>query len=285
MQKLHKLIDQIEGLTTLDDVCQKTAGWVMRATRCDTVKNALSGTWLGHALHPILTDLPIGAWAMASLVDVTAGKDGARAARGLVGAGLLAALPAAASGASDWSDTYGGSQRLGFVHAAGNGAATVVQAASWVARRRGRHCTGAALSGLGLGLTVGAAYLGGHLTLVQGIGVSHTAFQEPVTDWTDVAAATALSDDIPLRVTADGVPVVLVRHDGDLYALSATCTHAGGPLDEGEIVGDGCIRCPWHGSEFRLADGEATRGPASVDEPAWEVKVDDGRVYVRSATA
>ena len=279
----QKLTEEVEGLHALDGVSHKVAGWVARATHPDVIKNALSGTWLGHPVHPMLTDLPIGAWAMASALDVTAGRAGATSARRLVGIGLIATLPAAATGASDWSETYGATQRIGLVHALCNVTASAVQAASWFARRRGRHGLGMALSGAGLGITAGAAYLGGHLSLARGVGVNHTAFQQTVTDWTDVAATSALRDGEPFRVTAGGVPVVLVRQDGTLYALSATCTHAGGPLDEGEVVADGCIRCPWHGSVFRLSDGKVARGPATFDEPRWEVKADGGRIYVREA--
>jgi nitrite reductase/ring-hydroxylating ferredoxin subunit/uncharacterized membrane protein len=279
----RKLIKDIEHLDAVDPISGRAAGWVQKATCDDAVENALSGTWLGHKLHPMLTDLPIGAWAMASVLDLTAGRSGADAARRLVGVGLIATVPTAATGAADWSVSYGAAQRVGLVHALTNLAGTVLQTASWVARRRGRRATGIALSGIGLGLTACAGYLGGHLTLVQGIGVNHTAFEAEVTDWTDVAAVSDLRDDIPVRVTPGGVPVVLVQHGGSVYALSADCVHAGGPLDQGTVVADACIRCPWHGSVFRLADGRAIRGPASVDEPSWQVKVDDGRVLVRSS--
>ena len=279
---MRKPIKDLEDLKALDQVSNPIAGWVQRATRADAVENALSGTWLGHKLHPVLTDVPIGAWVMASFLDLTAGRSGADAARRLVGVGLVATLPTAATGAADWSVSYGGAQRVGLVHALTNLTATVVQATSWVARRQGRRTTGMLLSGVGLGLSAGAAYLGGHLTLVQGIGVNHTAFEQSVTDWTDVAALASLKDDTPVRVTPSGVAVVLVRHDGTICALSADCVHASGPLDQGKLVEGGCIRCPWHGSVFRLADGRVVRGPASVDQPSWEVKVENDRVYVRS---
>ncbi|MFD5188564.1 Rieske 2Fe-2S domain-containing protein [Streptomyces sp. NPDC058357] len=279
---LRKLTEEAECLRALDGLSHEAAAQVARATRPDAIKNALSGRWLGHTVHPMLTDVPIGAWTLASVLDVTAGRAGAASARRLVGIGLIATLPAAATGASDWSDTSGTSQRVGLVHALCNVTASAVQAASWVARRRGRRGVGMALGGVGLGITACAAYLGGYLTLVRGVGVDHTAFQEAVTEWTDVGPSSCVSDGEPLRVMAGGVPVVLVRHEGVLYALSATCTHAGGPLDGGEVT-DGCIRCPWHASVFRLADGKVMRGPATVDEPRWEVKDDGGRVYVRSA--
>ncbi|MEU6664334.1 Rieske (2Fe-2S) protein [Streptomyces sp. NPDC046821] len=281
---LRKLTDEIEGLRGLDCVARGAAGVVSRVTRPDVIKNALSGTWLGHPLHPMLTDVPIGAWSMASVLDVTAGRAGAASARRLVGVGLIASVPAAWTGASDWSDTYGAPRRVGLVHALLNVTASGMQLASLCARRRGRRGVGMLLTGAGLCVTGCSAYLGGHLSLVRGVGVNHTAFQGTVDEWTDVAAESDVVDDGPFRTTAGGVPVMIVRHRGALYALSATCTHAGGPLDEGEVVRDSCIRCPWHGSEFRLKDGRVTRGPAAVDEPRWDVKADGGRVYVKSAT-
>ena len=281
MTVLQKLVTRIEDTTALDSLSRPLADVASRATRPDVVKNALSGTWLGDRLHPLLTDLPIGAWVMASALDWTAGRRGAEAARRLVGLGVLAALPAVATGASDWSDTDGVDQRIGVVHALSNVTGTVLQSCSWLARWRGRRLTGMALSTAGLGITLGAAYLGGQLSFVRGVGINHTAFDATVTDWTEVAAVSELTPDKPVRVSAGGVPVVVVLHEGAVHALSATCTHAGGPLDEGDIV-DGSVRCPWHSSRFALTDGKVLRGPAVSDEPAWEVRVDDGRVAVRS---
>ncbi|MFJ5520741.1 Rieske 2Fe-2S domain-containing protein [Streptomyces griseoluteus] len=284
-KQIEQVIQDIEDRAALDALTGPAAKLVNKVTQPTAVKNALSGTWLGHALHPVLTDVPIGAWSMATVLDLTTGERGAVAARRLVGLGLLAAVPTAASGASDWADTFGGPQRVGLVHGMLNGAATVLQAASWVARLTGRRRAGVVLSGVGLGLTGASAYLGGHLSYVNGVGVNHTAFEEPTGKWTDVAALTALEEDKPLRVDADGVPVVLVRHGGTVSALSATCTHAGGPLDEGEVDADGCLHCPWHGSAFRLSDGEVTRGPATVPQPDWDVKISQERVLVRAANA
>lgn len=278
----QQLVRQIEDQVQLDRISRPIANLAGRATRPDAVKNALSGTWVGHQLHPMLTDLPIGAWVMAAALDWTAPRSGAKAARRLVGLGILAAVPAAATGASDWSETYAAEQRVGVVHAFANTAGLLVQSASWVARRRGRRLTGMALSTAGLGITLGAAYLGGHLSFIRGVGVNHTAFDGAVSDWTDVAGVAELVTDKPLRVTPGGVPVVLVQHDGEISALSATCVHAGGPLDEGEIVGN-CLRCPWHASRFELASGKVVRGPASSDQPAWEVRVDGDRLLVRSS--
>ncbi|MEY2514142.1 MAG: hypothetical protein QOJ89_1500 [bacterium] len=275
------LIDQIANLSQLDPVAAAITKAVQRATQPAAVKNALSGTWLGHQLHPLLTDVTIGAWLSAAAVDVAGGDDGADSARRLTALGILSAVPTAASGLSDWSDTYGSEQRVGLVHAIGNSAAVALQIGSYRARRRGDRRLGTALSLAGLGVAAGAGYLGGHLVYALGIGVNHAAFEHRSTDWTDVADAGALEEATPLRVDAGGVAVVLVKRDDRLFALSATCAHAGGPLDEGELV-DGCLRCPWHASMFRLEDGRAMRGPATIDQPVWQTRVADGRVQVRA---
>ncbi|MBU3065745.1 Rieske (2Fe-2S) protein [Nocardia sp. NEAU-G5] len=282
---MPNLITSIEGLDVLDRVGGPIAAAVRKAVRSDAAQSALAGTWLGHKLHPVLTDVPIGAWSMACLLDASAGPAGAREARRLVGIGILAAVPTAMTGANDWSLGYGPEQRLGLVHGLANAAGTTCQAMSWIARRRGRRGRGIALSALGVGFTLGAAYLGGHLTLVRGVGVDHTAFEPTVSEWTDVAAESDVREGDPLRVSAAGIPVMLVRRGPDIHGLSATCVHAGGPLDQGKLVGDDCIACPWHGSVFRLADGHAVRGPAAEAQPRWAVRVDAGRVLVRSGSA
>jgi nitrite reductase/ring-hydroxylating ferredoxin subunit/uncharacterized membrane protein len=280
----QSIVRRIEAMEGLDEVAGTLAKKVGELTHETSVKNALSGTWLGHPVHPMLTDLPIGAWTMAAALDVLGGRRGASSARRLVGLGVLAAIPTAAAGASDWSDTYGPDQRVGLVHAAGNTAGVVLQTMSFLARRKGKRFSGMALSSLGLGAMLASAYLGGHLSFNRGVGVSHTAFEEPVTEWTDVAAEDDVAAEAqPLRVSANGVPVVLVRCADGIHALSATCVHAGGPLDEGEVV-DCTIRCPWHGSVFQLADGAALRGPAATTQPAWDVRVEEGRIQVRASS-
>lgn len=281
MRKLaEQVIRKIAENEALDRITTPAVAWVNERTASTDVRNALSGTWLGHPLHPALTDIPIGAWVAATALDLTGGKRSARAARQLVALGVLAAAPAAATGASDWAHTFGATQRVGLSHAVANTVGTGLQATSWMARRRGRRGLGVLLSFAGLGVTLGAAYLGGYLTLVRATGVNHTAFESGPSGWTDVAAESDVAEGKLLRVEAAGVPVVLAKHQGTITALSATCTHAGGPLDEGS-VDEGCITCPWHGSQFHVEDGSVERGPAAVPEPVWEVKVADGRVSVR----
>ncbi|WP_341974319.1 Rieske (2Fe-2S) protein [Microbacterium sp. LWO13-1.2] len=280
---INALIHKIGGDKRLDRVAATVSDAVGAVAKPSVVKNALSGSWLGHQLHPVLTDLPIGAWGAATVLDLTAGEEGAKAARRLVGFGILSAVPTAMSGASDWADTVGRNKRVGLVHGLANAAGTGLQAASWFARRRGHRGVGVVLSLLALSTTLASAYLGGHLSFVRGVGVNRTAFQHPTRTWTDVAADADITEGALARVTADGVPVLLARRGEELRAISAVCSHAGGSLDEGTLDQDGCVTCPWHGSRFRTQDGSVVRGPASVPQPQWEVRVDGGRIFVRSA--
>ncbi len=277
----QRLIERIASAEQLDAVTAPLAKFVGQASASDPVKNALSGNWLGHQLHPLLTDVTIGAWTSVPVVDLLGGRRGADAARLLTGFGILSAVPTAASGLSDWAETYGPEMRVGFVHAVGNVAGLLLQVSSYLARRRGHRVHGAVLSAAALGVTAGAGYLGGHLVYGLGVGVNHAAFEHRPSDWTDVGGADALVDSQPLRVEAGGIPVVIVRDATGLYALSATCVHAGGPLDEGELA-DGCLKCPWHASTFRLSDGRAVRGPATIDQPVWQVRIEGGRLEVRA---
>ena len=82
------------------------------------------------------------------------------------------------------------------------------------------------------------------------------------------------------RVVVSGVPVVLLRQGLQYYAISATCPHAGGPLDEGELQGD-VVQCPWHGSRFRMRDGRVLTGPATTKAPRYDVRVSNGQVEVK----
>ncbi|WP_261166262.1 Rieske 2Fe-2S domain-containing protein [Microbacterium sp. Marseille-Q6965] len=280
---MQRLIRRIERFRGIDAIARPASGSVSAATRPAPVKNLLSGSWLGHQLHPILTDLPIGAWGAATALDLTAGEEGAAAARRLVGMGLVASAPTALAGASDWAETSGKDRRVGLVHGLMNAGVSVLQTGSWIARRRGHRGLGVALSLVAVGIAGVSAYLGGHLSYVRGVGVNHTAFQGRAGEWTDVAAESEIAEGELRRVLVDDVPVLLTRRRGSLRAISAVCSHAGGPLDEGTLDEEGCVTCPWHGSRFRLSDGAVERGPASVPQPRWEARVESGRVLLRSA--
>ncbi len=275
-ERIRGLAHQIEAAEVLD----KPAGWLSsaagRALTPAGVRDALSGSWLGHPLHPALVATPLGCWTAASLMDLVGERT---AGRRLTGAGLLSALPTAASGLSDWLDTSGAERRVGVVHMLSNTAAATVYTTSWMARRRGRHGLGAALGLLGLALAGAGGWLGGHLSYALGVGVDTNAFDTGPSEWT------LLDVDVPpggqpVRAVAGSTPVMASRQPEGVRVLAERCSHRGGPLSEGKVE-QGCVTCPWHGSRFDLATGAVRRGPAVVEQPVYEVREGVDGVAVR----
>ena len=209
MNVLQQTVRRLERLEALDKVARPLAGAVGRAVRPRVVRNLLSGTDLGHPLHPVLTDLPIGAWVMSALLDAAGGPAAEGAADLLVAAGVVAAVPTAAAGLNDWSDTAGPETRVGLVHATLNTTALSLYLASLVARARGRRRGGKVLGLAGLGVLTGSAYLGGHLSFGMGVDVNRTAWEQRPHQWTPVLADTELADGELCRADAGGVPVLL----------------------------------------------------------------------------
>lgn len=171
---------QLEETTALDGVSRLLAPPVRAAFGTGPRGEALRGEWLGHALHPILTDLVIGTWTSATILDLVGGRDSRTAARRLVAAGLLAAGPTAWTGWAEWSVAGTREQRVGVVHAASNAVSIGAYAASWNARRRGRHVRGAGLALAGAAVSGVGAYLGGHLAIARKVGSRHEAFADAV---------------------------------------------------------------------------------------------------------
>src|SRR5919202_898391 len=156
---VERLVERGAGGTSLDSVAQPVAKKVAAVIPSGVMKDTLSGTWLGHPLHPMLTDVPIGCWTNALLLDLVGGERGEDAADLLVAAGVVAALPTAISGLADWSDYFGEERRVGFVHALGNTAALVCYSLSWMARRNGKRQRGVVLGLAGGTLATLSAYL------------------------------------------------------------------------------------------------------------------------------
>jgi nitrite reductase/ring-hydroxylating ferredoxin subunit/uncharacterized membrane protein len=258
------------------------------------VKNALHGTWLGHPLHPVLTDVPLGAWTVALVLDALEAREKtypwarrsgfARGADAAVTVGLAGALGAAVTGLTDWHHTSGGPRRAGLVHGLLNTTATALFGASLVARARGARGAGRSLGLAGYAVVMAAAYLGGDLVYRRRIGVDHAPSVDdrwnPPRDWTDVTAESTLADGRAHRVDVAGEPVLLVRRDDRVCALAETCSHLGGPLSEGTLEGDTVV-CPWHGSRFSLEDGRVIDGPATHAQPCLAARARDGRIEVR----
>ncbi|GAB3277090.1 hypothetical protein GCM10027449_16550 [Sinomonas notoginsengisoli] len=281
MNLLDDAVSRLERWPALDALADPLRKATQALVKPRVVRNLLSGIPTGHPLHPVLTDLPIGAWSMASLLDTVGGESSEHAADVLVAAGLVVAVPTAASGLNDWSDTFGAVSRVGVAHAALNVTALGFYGASLAARKAGARGAGRGLAYLGLGILLTSGYLGGHLAFSKGVRVNRTAWHEGPGDWQDAGPASDLAPDGPSVVDLDGVPVLVTHDAGRLVALDATCTHAGGPLNEGTFE-NGCVTCPWHGSTFRLADGGVVHGPASAPEPSYEARVEDGRVQLRA---
>jgi nitrite reductase/ring-hydroxylating ferredoxin subunit/uncharacterized membrane protein len=279
---LDSMVKAIERFDSLDGFASSLADVVGKAVAARPVRNVLSGTYIGHPLHPVLTDLPIGAWTMAALLDVTGGRASEPAADALVAVGIAAAVPTAAAGLNDWSDTQGASRRTGLVHALANSTALGLYVGSLVARRGGRRGLGKALGLAGLGLVSFGGFLGGHLTYADAVNVNKTADRRGPAKWTSVLAESDLADGESRAVEVRSVSVLLHRSGDRIQALDAVCSHMGGPLAEGKIE-DGCVVCPWHGSTFRLGDGSIVRGPATRPQPAYEVRTSEGQLQVRRA--
>jgi nitrite reductase/ring-hydroxylating ferredoxin subunit len=193
---------------------------------------------------------------------------------------VVCALPAALSGAADWSDTEGPSRRVGVVHAVVNSSALALYTGSWLARKRGRTGQGIALSWAGATFATVGGFLGGHLMAALGVGVDHTTFDERITEWTGAGALAALSEQ-PTRVDVNGTPVLLQRRDDEVRAIAAVCPHRGAPLDEGKVDAD-VVTCPWHGSQFCLLDGSLLAGPSPTPVDSYETRVRSGTVEIRS---
>lgn len=276
--------DAIEGLEVLDPPANALAEKVRATIPEGVVKNTLSGAQIGHALHPLLTDIPIGTWTSSTLLDFVGGADAEEASDRLIGIGLLSAVGTVVTGWSDWADAQGdaGVRRSGLVHAALNAAATSCMIASLVARRRDDRGRGKALSLAGMGLLSAGGWLGGHLSYAQGMGVDQTVFDPGKQEWTAVSdlAASDLADGEPVCAVAGETPVMLYRTNGTIRALHNRCAHRGGPLSDGEIDGDS-VTCPWHKTRFSLADGSVLDGPSAYPQPVFEAREADGRVEVR----
>jgi nitrite reductase/ring-hydroxylating ferredoxin subunit/uncharacterized membrane protein len=277
----EEVVDRIAGSALLDKVAEPLANAVQKAVPHGPVKDALSGTWLGHPLHPMLTDVAIGSWTSAFMLDIFGGKRSRRAADSLVGFGVVSALPTAAAGLSDWSDLIGEERRLGVVHALGNVTALACYAFSYVARRRGRRVRGLSWGFLGATAATVSGYLGGHLSYRRGVNVNRQAWDSAPDDWQIVADEADLAPGQPLRVKAGDIDVLVVKRDGQVLAIADVCSHAGGPLHEGLIDDDGCVTCPWHASTFRLDDGSVVHGPATAPQPAFDTQVMGGKVSLR----
>jgi len=251
------------------------------------LRNFLNGTWLGEPLHVALTDLPVGAWTAAMIFDLLSlildRQEFASAADASIGIGLAGAAGAAVTGITDWSDVDPPARRLGLVHGLVNVGGTALFAISLLLRSKKCRGSGRIASALGYAVMSYAAHLGGKLVYEHRVGVDRTDGQVFPDSFVAVLPESQLADDKPTQAMVQGVPILLVRRAGRLFAMADTCSHFGGPLSDGKLV-DNCIECPYHASRFDLDDGNVVNGPAVHPQPCFDIRIHNGQIEVRNAS-
>jgi nitrite reductase/ring-hydroxylating ferredoxin subunit/uncharacterized membrane protein len=238
--------------------------------RMKRIHNFLNGTWLGHPLHAVLTDVPIGAFTLVIVLDVMNLRQAADIALVL---GVLAMLAAAVAGFADYADTDGTARLRATVHSTLMIVALGLFLVSIALRSQNPadRTVPIALSVIAYLILSAGAYVGGDVVYALGNMVDRHAWRSRGTKWAPLEAPDDLPDGAPTRAKSGAQTLLLVRSGDTVYAMHETCAHAGGPLWEGRIV-DGCIECPWHGSRFELTTGHLRRGPSVYDQPRYEVR-------------
>jgi len=246
----------------------------------------LHGTWLGHPLHSVLTDVVVGAWTIGAFFDLISifnkSRQAITVADALIMVGNYAALPTILSGLTDFSTIPEEAANIALTHAAANNIGFALQVASARARSRGDRERALSLSGIAFVFLMTGAYLGGHLSYAKKVGVKHTEEVTEPQEWLPALDATKIREREPRRVEVAGQPVLLYRQGNQIQAIGAVCPHAGGPLEQGKFS-NGCVQCPWHDSVFALADGRVVHGPSTYAVTNYETRIRDGMVEVRVA--
>jgi nitrite reductase/ring-hydroxylating ferredoxin subunit/uncharacterized membrane protein len=281
------VIERIEREERISTLADRLKGPLHPLIGEGPVRDLLTGRWLGHPVHPAIVLAPLAGWFAGTLLDVVGGPSARRSARRLVGAGTLAALPAATTGVAEWLTTSKAEERVGTVHAALADTTTVMYATSWILRTRRHHRAAVAAGLVGAALAGATAFLGGHLSYRRGVGVTTVAFQSGPEQWEPLQLDAEPSRDHPVLGIADGLPYAVVAATspgrapaGPPHVMESRCSHRGGPLHDGKVV-DGCLECPWHGARFDLGTGAVRRGPAAAAQPVYDVVDDDGRLSIR----
>jgi len=251
------------------------------------LKDLLNGVWLGHPLHPVITDVPIGAWTVSQVFDIislAAGDDDNldRASDMALGMGVVAAVGAAVTGIVDWSDTYGTTRRMGMAHALLNTLALTLNVGSLGLRAGGRRNRGMArlLSLTAYGTTAAAAFIGGELVFNLGQSVNRNAWTSGPKAFKEIGTPVDLDDAKMHHVQVAGKDIVLVQDEDDLHVFGGVCSHQGCGLWEGKLEGH-VVTCQCHGSQFDITDGTIIHGPATAPVPSYEVHREGDRLRLR----
>jgi nitrite reductase/ring-hydroxylating ferredoxin subunit len=240
------------------------------------VRSFLNGTWLGHPLHAVLTDAPIGALFLVIVFDLLGQPTAADIALVF---GILAMLASAVVGYADYSVTDGKARIRATVHSSLMVLALIVYLVS-LALRAGSppdRTLPIALSIVAFLILSAGAFAGGDVVFALGNMVDRHAWRPSGAKWTPIEVG-ELPEGAPVKAKLGLQSLLLVRQGDTIHALHEQCAHAGGPLSQGRVV-DGCIECPWHQSRFELATGRRRRGPTVYDQPAYEVRPAEGGGY------
>lgn len=236
------------------------------------IQNLLNGSWLGHPVHAVVTDVPIGALTVSIVADVI-GQPIVADVSLLIG--VLAMVASAVTGAADYTEVDGTARNRATVHSVVMVVSLVLYLISLAIRSTGpadRLAPILVALVAYLLLALGAA-IGGDLVYLIGTHVNRHAWRGAGAKWIklDLGDLTDIPEGGPTKLKAGINELAVVREGDRILAVHAQCAHAGGPLAEGSLVGD-AIECPWHGSRFRLANGHNVRGPAMYDQPAYDVR-------------
>jgi nitrite reductase/ring-hydroxylating ferredoxin subunit len=250
------------------------------------LQDFLNGSWLGHSLHPVLTDVVVGGSTVAVLLEVL-GWFGVSDLRTAIAWTLaltwISALGTIVTGLTDYKDTATGDERnVAGLHGLINIVATVAFIVAFLAYLGPGGTLGPVLLiGGYLVLSVGA-FIGGHVVFKYGYMVNHNAFArgKRAKEFTPVLPAAELPENAPTKASLGATTLVLVRRGDLVHALKETCSHAGGPLSQGTLEGD-TIVCPWHSSAFRLSDGAVRHGPAATRQVAYRARINAEQVEVQ----
>jgi nitrite reductase/ring-hydroxylating ferredoxin subunit/uncharacterized membrane protein len=243
------------------------------------IQNFLNGTWLGHPVHSVVTDVPVGALTISIVGDLIGQHVVADVAMLL---GVLAMVAAAVTGLADYTEVDGTARNRATVH----GTLMVITLALYTISlviRAGNppdRLVAFVVAVAGYLLLALSAAIGGDLVYLAGTHVNRNAWRGAGVKWIklDLGALDDIPEGGPTKLKAGINEVAVVREGDRILAVHAQCAHAGGPLAEGSLVGD-AIECPWHGSRYRLADGHVVRGPTMYDQPAYEVRRAEAGVW------
>lgn len=251
-----------------------------------TLKDLMHGTRvLGHPLHPAITDVPIGAWTVGVIADYAAHftrRMPTQAGDIALTVGVACGLLAVVTGYTDFHATFAMERRAALLHGLTNTVVLVLMTLSLALRwwaGNGAHPAAVALATAGWVLVIFGGYVGGHVVFGSATMVNRTAFIDGFEGAATVGQSTDFPEGVMRRTDAAGMAVLMVRRGGRLYGMSAVCTHAGGPLDEGTLDGT-VVTCPWHQSKFDIRTGRVCHGPATFAEPTLRVIEVDGTVTV-----